>query len=307
MQKLLLGSLLLILFASANTALSAPASAPQVLIAITNSQSMDGDISGAIRAGSGLLPANDTSLYNSSSPQNYTIPPSYIPPIDKGNGTIAPYTVSGPVAGCATGRLCDNSASRLNVSKEFIQNSIDNFNSVINFGLYDYSTSGVKVYTTWVYYMSQPGGFTFTNTLGANTVANPCYNYTTASSKVKANCSDMAGRYAGLATFAYMEVAATSDDPSINDVLYAKGLTDVFVNFGGPTPASPFPPTRTLANYNAGNIILSYSNSSPPGFALATGPTNAGYVPFSDEVMYAKRGFGFYGDQSATTGNTLCP
>ena len=45
---------------------------PQVVFAVGNSQSMDGDLSGAIMTGSGSLSAGQVSLYNSSSPVNYT-------------------------------------------------------------------------------------------------------------------------------------------------------------------------------------------------------------------------------------------
>jgi len=67
---------------------------PQVLFAVPNSESMDGTLSGAIMTGSGLLGgALGTGLANSSSPANYTIPAGFTPPLNAGNGTVAPYTV----------------------------------------------------------------------------------------------------------------------------------------------------------------------------------------------------------------------
>ncbi len=39
-----------------------------------------------------------------------------------------------------------------------------------------------------------------------------------------------------------MVVGASSDDPSVNDVLYACGIDPVCVVYGGPSPPTPFPP-----------------------------------------------------------------
>src|ERR1700745_76968 len=84
---------------------------PQVVLAIGNSESMDGNLSGAIMTGSGSLPAAMSLLNNSSSPLNYTIPAGFTPPINPGNGVVAPYTsLSG-------GHRVDNSPSRLDADK----------------------------------------------------------------------------------------------------------------------------------------------------------------------------------------------
>src|ERR1700761_2715988 len=76
---------------------AAPAAAPQVLLAITNSESMDGTTSGAIMVGSGRLSSNYSSLTSSSSPTNFTVPTGFTPPLNTGTGGVAPYTVTGPV------------------------------------------------------------------------------------------------------------------------------------------------------------------------------------------------------------------
>src|SRR6516225_2841738 len=47
---------------------------PQIVVAVSNSQSMDGNLSGAILAGSGSLDASLALLQNSSSPANFNIP-----------------------------------------------------------------------------------------------------------------------------------------------------------------------------------------------------------------------------------------
>ena len=279
-----------------------PGGTPQILFAIGNSGSMDGDLSGAIMTGSGSLGAPLNSLQNSSSPTNYTIPAGFTPPLNAGSAGQAPYTV--PCSGIS----CDNGPSRLNVAKQAIQTVINNNISNTQFGLMTYSVSP-SIYTTWVYYMSPSGGnFTFSATPPATGqyVVNPCYNYASASATINSNCTAIATLYGAstLGTSPYMSVGASSDDPSVNDVLYAGGLTGVFVNNGGHNPASPFPPSFSLSNYNNGGISVGYNNGVPC-CALSTGPTNAGFVPYSQEVMYAERGFAYYGVASSTSGTTV--
>ncbi len=277
----------------------------QVLIAIGNSQSMDGDLSGAIMTGSGALSSALASLANSSSPVNYTVPAGFTPPVQAANSAgQAPYTVN------QSGILLDNGASRLNVAKQGVQAILQAYMQDTDFALEEYSTSGTSRYTTWVYYMSpQTGPFTFTNTYSAAVVNNPCANYTTASSSVKSYCTSMVNLYGASAlSEAYMQIGATSDAPNINDVLYAGGLSGLFVTYNGPNPSSPYPPNFTLSNYNNGSIYVSYNSSAPNNGGFGTSPTNAGYVPYSPQVMYAQRGFGYYVQTvNAGTGTMLVP
>ena len=277
---------------------------PQVLFAIGNSESMDGTLSGAIMVGSGALAASLSSLQNSSSPLKYTVPTGFTPPAQAADSTgQAPYTVN------QSGTLLDTSASRLNVAKAGVLAILNAYMQNTDFALEVYSTSGTSLYTTWVYYMSpQASNFTFTNTpISGNTyVNNPCYSYTTASSTVLSNCTSLASLFgaATLSTNQYLQIGASSDDPSINDVLYAGGQPGIFVSYTGPTPATPYPPNFSLANYENGSVLLSYSKTNPNIGGFATGPTNAGFVPYSPQVLYAERGFGYGGSQSATTGKT---
>lgn len=282
-----------------------PGGTPQILIAIGNSGSMDGNLSGAIMTGSGSLGSALSTLGNSSSPVNFSIPTGFTPPLNSGSSGSAPYTVS-----CGSNK-CDNSPSRLNIAKQAIQTVINNNINTAQFSLATYSVSSLSLYTTWVYHMSPSGGFTFSTTppTSGSYVANPCYNYSSASSTVKSNCTSIATLYGAstLGNSPYMTVAASSDDPTINDVLYASGLTGVFVNYNGPSPASPFPPNFSLSNYNNGSVLIGYSSSQPSGYNLQTGPTNAGYVPYSQQVIYEERGFAYYGSASATTGKVAVP
>jgi type IV pilus assembly protein PilY1 len=105
---------------------------PQILLALGNSQSMDGDLSGAIWTGSGAVP--HTQLFASSSPVNFTIPAGFTPPVDPGTGGVAPYTV---ISG---GLQLDNSVSRLNVAKAGITSILNAFIASADFGLMDYQT-----------------------------------------------------------------------------------------------------------------------------------------------------------------------
>jgi type IV pilus assembly protein PilY1 len=273
---------------------------PQVVIAIGNSQSMDGTLDGAIMTGAGSLGSNDSLLQNSSSPLNFTIPTGFTPPLNTGSGGSAPNTVT-----CSS-YLCDNSPSRLNVAKAAISSVIQSFIADTEFSLMDYQTGGVGVYQTWLYAMSPSSGpfvFTSTQTAGNSYIANPCYNYTSLSTSntVYKDCSNISGSgkvtFSGgatLATAQYMQVGDTSDDPLINDVLYASGVDPVCIVYGGPSPANPWPPNYTLSQYNSnpGNILETYSKQIN-NCAPQTGPTNAGYVPYAPQTMYVARGFGF--------------
>ena len=275
---------------------------PQVLFAIGNSESMDGTLSGAIMVGSGALAAGLSTLQNSSSPLKYTVPVGFTPPVQGADASgQAPYTVN------QSGTLLDNSPSRLNVAKSGVKAILNAYMQNTDFALEVYNTTGTSLYNTWVYYMSpSSSNFTFTNTQtsGNRYVANPCYGYTTASATVLSNCGSMAALYSSstLSTNQFMQIGTSSDDPSINDVLYAGGQPGVFVSYNGPSPATPYPPNFSLANYNSNSVLIRYSNTSPSIGSFVTGPTNAGFVPYSTQVLYARRGFGYGGSQSATIG-----
>ncbi len=281
---------------------------PQILMAVANSQSMDGNLSGAIMTGSGYLGASlegatgttpVVGLNSSSSPFNFTVPAGFTPPLNAGTAGSAPYTVQ------SGGLWVDNSPSRLNVAKQGISAILTSYIASADFGLMDYKTSGNNVYSTWVYQMSPPGGFTFTS-IAAPTgqVPNPCYNI--AAAGVTPDCATLNTYYAGknILTQPYMNVSASSDDPSINDVLYANGAGAVCIVFGGPSPATPYPPNFSLGQFNGGGVLETYSNQKN-GCPRQTGPTNAGFVGYSTEVMYEQRGFGYYSNQSAADGTVL--
>jgi type IV pilus assembly protein PilY1 len=294
---------------------------PQVVLAVGNSESMDGNLSGAIMAGSGLINSPALSLLqNSSSPANYTIPVGFTPPVNLGNGVTAPYTVN------SGGLQVDNSPSRLNVAKGGILAMLQTYMPYADFALIDYKLNGTGIYTTWVYEMSPPGGFAFTNSPVAPNryIANPCLNYNTlpVANSVYIACHniDTSGHVTGsMLTSQFMQIDATifpaggaynggsSDDPLINDVLYAGGQAPVCLVYGGPGPGNPYT-HYTLAQYNAnpGNISESYS-SQINACAPTTTPTNAGFVPYTPQTMYIERGWGYYGSQDHNDANVAVP
>jgi type IV pilus assembly protein PilY1 len=278
---------------------------PQILLALANSESMDGDLSGAIRTGSGSIP--HPLLYPSSSPVNFTIPVGFTPPLNPGAAGQAPYTVSSGAL------LVDNSPSRLNVAKAGLTSVLNAYIDSADFALIDYQVSGLNLFTTWVYQMSNPGGFTFQNTIPAvgEYVLNPCFGVNlTLGVPVSNACASLNAFYGAqnITAQQYMLVSASSDDPSVNDVLYAGGIAPVCMTYNGPHPApNPFPPQFSLASYEGGGVFESYS-SEVNGCAGTTGPTNAGFVPYSAQVMYEMRGFGYYTfGETANDGNTVVP
>ena len=300
---------------------------PQIVIAMGNSQSMDGDLSGAIMTGSGSLVGAGlglSGLQNSSSPVNYSVPLGFTPPVTATSAPTAPYTqpFTGPNGGSD---FVDNGASRLNVAKAGIASVLNQYLPSMDFALEDYDIGGNQLpstlYNTWVYYMSNPGGFTFTNTGPASTtspsstVINPCYGYNNSNPTTtldyqcsQVDSSGLYNPYNSISTYKYMSVSASSDDADINDVLYdnsgqLSGLSIVY-NASGNAPASPYS-TFTLSQYHTPNTItVSYDSQINSG-ARTTGPTNAGYVPFSTQVMYAQRGFGFYQSAIPTDGYNI--
>src|SRR5271155_4523910 len=119
---------------------------PQILLALANYESMDGDLSGAIRTGSGSIPP--PLLYPTASPVNFAIPAGFTPPLNNGDGVNAPYTVT------VGGLLEDNSPSRMNVAKAGLSAVLNAYIASADFGLIDYDISSLVAYDTWVYQMS---------------------------------------------------------------------------------------------------------------------------------------------------------
>jgi type IV pilus assembly protein PilY1 len=277
---------------------------PQVVIAIGNSESMDGNLNGAILTGSGSLGSSVNELLTTASQANFQVPAGFSPPISGGAvGSMQPYTVQ------QNGNLVDNSPSRLNMAKIGLMTVITNFAANTDFALIDYFTSGIIAAPTWVYYMS-PAGKNFsvvdsvpTSPAGQRAVPNPCYHVPITSDAISTACQAMASApgLGGITAHPLLLIGASSDDTAINDVLYDisgnGSIGAMCVAYTGPSPATPFPPNYSLLAYETNNpaVLETYSSHlGSGGCATQTGPTNAGYVPFSQQVMYVKRGFSYH-------------
>ncbi len=290
---------------------------PQILIILDNSQGMAGNLQGAIMSGSGTVSANAGPLAPTAapplawpSPVCYPVPNGYKARAGStataSNGDTcpsgsAPYTVN------AGNNLQDNSESMINIAEQSLLYELRNPSNTNAFqvGLMDYATAqAATLYDTWVYFMSnnntvdssgavtQYGAFSYGNTVSSPSSAdpvsayNPCYGVT--SGACRRIESVMGG---GLANSQYLYINATSDDPEINDVLYASpGYPSNILTYGGPQPD---PPNYTLTEYedqvvNSAPLYETYSHST--GGIRSTAPTSAGYAPYSGEVWYGQRG-----------------
>ncbi len=293
-------------------ATDAPSNRPQVVIAIGNSESMDGDLTGAIMTGSGQLPADRASLYSSSSPPTYKVPDGFTPPLDAGSNGSAPYTV------VRNGGLLDNSASRLNIAKAGIAGVVRSYLDSIDFALAAYKGKDDGAYDSWVYYLPPDAkGFVYTNqpVSGKRYVANPCYQYQAAGAgkAVAANCRAIAlneGKDGPqqLNDSRYMQIGISSDDKDVNDVLYHRaGIPALVENYGKTQPPTPYPPNFKIEDFNKNKVKLAYDRSVPVGYAFAVFPTNAGYIPYSPRALFVQRGFGYVVNAAPDTAATVVP
>jgi type IV pilus assembly protein PilY1 len=316
---------------SVSCSASAASGKSQVMILLSNSESMDGNVNGAILTGSGAGAGSSSAFYSAFagtganysgtgpapvSPDTYSIPSGFSEPCSYltggcGTGSAAGVTIpSGSAAYSfhdSNGVVYDNSPSRLNIAKESIQSIVQTYIKSIDIGLMDYSINNPQVLQTWLYLMSGSGGFTLSNSPSAGAVPNPCYNQT--GNKDCAAVSKSLGYSSSYITgYKYLIASASSDDPSINDVLYASGLPSAFLEYGNVNPGNPYS-YFTLSDYNKGKVKVSYGNaSSYYASGFVTSPTNAGYVPFSPQVFYAQRGFGWYDDsENPNTGHIVVP
>ena len=288
---------------------------PQILIILDNSQGMAGDLQGAIMSGSGTVAANAGPLAPTAvppltwpSPVCYPVPSGYSPRAggNASNGDScpsgsAPYTVS------AGSSLQDNSESMINIAEQSLLSEFNNpsNSNAFQVGLMDYSTAKApSLYDTWVYDMSNNntlnssgtvtkyGAFGYGNALASPLAADPVTAYNPCYGIASAACTNIKRVMGGaLGSSEYLYINATSDDPEINDVLYAPpGRPANILTYDGP---KPYPPNYTLTQYedqivNGAPLWETYLRST--GGVYATAPTSAGYAPYSGEVWYGERG-----------------
>ncbi len=96
----------------------------------------------------------------------------------------------------------------------------------------------------------------------------------------------------------YMYVEATSDNPDIVDILYASGLQNNVLSYGGGTLNN-----YTLSGYESQNTSSIYPYSTD-GLTETT-PTSSGYIPNSQEVWYSERGEAFNASVNSGSGNVV--
>ncbi|MBU2753010.1 type IV pilin biogenesis protein [Acidithiobacillus thiooxidans] len=217
----------------------------------------------------------------------------------------------------------DNSESMFNVSENAIRYILGQttYADNIQFGLETYSSYNISLYNTWVYYMSASGGFSFGTSptpplsSGLHTVKNPCYGSVSNGYFTNNSCGDIYSYYnsyramenlytSDLYSDKYLYVEDSSDNPIINDVLYA--------------PASSFAPGDTNVaasepSVYGGNSLSAYSTKqvgvsfSQWTNQLASGmtPTSAGYFPQSHQIWESQRGYGFNASTSGSSGNLV--
>ena len=288
---------------------------PQILIILDNSQGMAGDLQGAIMSGSGTVAANAGPLAPTAvpplawpSPVCYSVASGYSPRAsgNASNGDTcpsgsAPYTVK------VGGVLQDNSESMINIAEQSLLSEFNNpsNSNAFQVGLMDYATAKApSLYDTWVYYMSNNntlnssgavtryGAFGYGNTLTSPLAADPVAAYNPCDGVASSACTSIEKVMgAALASSEYLYINATSDDPQINDVLYAApGHAANILTYDGP---KPYPPNYTLTQYedqivNRAPLWEKYLRST--GGVFETAPTSAGYAPYSGEVWYGERG-----------------
>ena len=175
--------------------------------------------------------------------------------------------------------------------------------------------SGIYLYNTWVYYMSDNSGFSFGNsTTGAPsgdvTVANPCYQ--SGSNSCYNLQQNVFGQGKGSISDQYMYIQASSDAPIINDVMYATGYGG---SGSGSTNAVGVNPTlynMNLPDYEQlaiGGSSTPYVTYYPYTSQLAgyMSPTSAGYIPQSYQQWLSQRGYAFNASTSYNNGNIVSP
>lgn len=342
---------------------------PQVLIILDNSQGMAGVIkgldglSGAIMSGSGTVQED----LNSSSPLTYTASSGFTPPAQAASNAPVPYSVpcnSGALstlgsqacsafrAGTSSSAYVDNSESMFNVSENAIRSILNTseYANNIQFGLETYGLKGkVSLYNTWVYYMSGSSGFSFgsssTPPTGLQTVANPCYGSVSNGYFTNNSCGNIYTlsnnnnnpvnggnlQQSGLYSDPYLYIQDTSDNPIINDVLYAQAVSQNNATRNNPA-------TNANAVANGPNVYNNYSNSyygttyyyvsrsnplTLPNYEnqtvgvnynyasnyIAGGmtPTSAGYFPQTQQIWESQRGFGFNANTVGDSGTLTVP
>lgn len=195
------------------------------------------------------------------------------------DGTLAGKLIAG-----------DNSATRGNLGRQVIRETITNYRNSFNWGTMAYAFSGSPArYNTYVYFMGGTGGMTFTGDCQpispATTVSadSPGVSATNGSRLCVPNPQSFTGGE-------YVTFDTSSDNPAINDVLYWSGTLASL--WGLSTSGTSY---AMYSTHSRSNSWATSTFSGGQGTWNFT-PTDAGYTPKNPPVarqLYLPRAWGY--------------
>jgi len=177
----------------------------------------------------------------------------------------------------------DNAATRSNIGRQVIRDTIANYRTTFNWGLMSYgmTTNPPTKYNTYAYYLGSNSGMVFTDDCVSGISA------TNGGRRCVANPQAFGGGN-------YVTYDKTGDDPDINDVLYAN--SGPYSALWGLTPgAGTSYKIYTTHSTAAGNSWATSAFSGSQGTWSFT-PTDAGYLPANPPItrqLYLPRAWGY--------------
>ncbi len=183
------------------------------------------------------------------------------------------------------GRLIagDNAATRSNIGRQVIRDTISNYRTTFNWGLMSYgmSSNPPTKYNTYAYYLGSDSGMVFTDDCVSGISA------TNGGRRCVANPQAFSGGN-------YVTYDKTGDDPDINDVLYTN--SGPYTALWGLTPgAGTSYKIYSTHSTAAGNSWATSAFSGSQGTWAFT-PTDAGYLPANPPItrqLYLPRAWGY--------------
>ncbi|MDH4390513.1 MAG: PilC/PilY family type IV pilus protein, partial [Aquabacterium sp.] len=194
------------------------------------------------------------------------------------------YDNSQSMDGTMAGRVIagDDPATRGNIARTVLRDTITAYRSAFNWGLASFALSNTTVYTTYAYYFGGNDEVRFTNDCiagvsltnnGLRCVANPQPDN----------------------DFNFITYRFSGDDPAINDVLYAGNFGNQLYGIGVNNSTS----YRVYANHLVGaGWTAGDFNGWPNGNVWTFTPTDAGFTPATppnSRMFWLRRAWGYYG------------
>ncbi|HUX64516.1 pilus assembly protein [Sulfuricella sp.] len=190
------------------------------------------------------------------------------------------------------GRLIagNDAATRSNIGRQVIRDTISNYRTTFNWGLMSYgmSSNPPTKYNTYAYYLGSDSGMVFTNDCVSGISA------TNGGRRCVANPQAFSGGN-------YVTYDKTGDDPDINDVLYDN--SGPYTALWGLTPGTGTSyKVYTTHSTAAGNSWATSAFSGSQGTWAFT-PTDAGYLPANPPItrqLYLPRAWGYLSNITGT-------